>query len=79
MSSLPIMPCKKIPYLSRGDATRAAKAAPGQRPYECPHCGQYHLFSKSKREVKATRRRVRPRVHPTFPFPADPRIPDADA
>lgn len=57
MSSLPIMPCKKIPYPSRGDATRAAKAAPGQQPYECPHCGAFHLSSKSKREVKAMRRR----------------------
>jgi hypothetical protein len=53
---IPAMTCRKIPYPSRGDATRAAKAAPGQRAYECPHCGQFHLSSKTKREVKALRR-----------------------
>lgn len=54
-----VVACKKIAYVSRADATRAAKAAPGQRPYACPHCGQFHLSSKSRREVKAAKKRGR--------------------
>lgn len=51
------MACLKIPYPSRADATRAAQAAAkGLRPYSCPHCGQFHLSSKSKRQVKQRRK-----------------------
>lgn len=56
MSSIPSM-CLKIVYVSRADAVRAAKRAPGQRPYLCPYCGKFHLSSKSKRAVKIARKR----------------------
>lgn len=49
--------CLKISYVSRADAVRAAKRAPGQHAYLCEHCGQFHLSSKSKRAVKQARKR----------------------
>jgi hypothetical protein len=50
--------CLKIAYPSRADAVRAAGRTPGQRPYACQHCGQFHLSHKSKREVKQLRRKL---------------------
>ena len=50
--------CLKIAYVSRADAVRAAKRAPGgQQPYLCKHCDRYHLSSKSRRTVKQLRKR----------------------
>jgi hypothetical protein len=40
---------------SRQDAKRRAGRSPGLRPYLCPHCGCYHLSSKSLRAVKRLR------------------------
>lgn len=49
--------CLKIPYASRGAAHLAAKAQAGcPREYHCPHCGFWHLSSKSRREVKQRRK-----------------------
>ena len=48
--------CPKIPYPNRPAAQRAARGVSGQKVYLC-HCGQWHLSSKSKRQVKQLRKR----------------------
>lgn len=48
--------CLKIAYQSRGEATLALRATPGQHVYHCQHCGFWHLSSKSKRQAKLARK-----------------------
>lgn len=48
--------CLKVPYVSRADAQREARKGPKLRIYQCPHCGHWHLTSKTKSAVKRTKR-----------------------
>lgn len=49
---------RKVEYLSRADAKRAAaQTGKGTRPYLCNHCSKWHLSSKSRRQVKQLRKK----------------------
>lgn len=51
------MTCIKIAYPNRAEAQRAARRVAGQKVYLCSACGQFHLSSKSGRQVKQLRKR----------------------
>jgi hypothetical protein len=50
----------KVPYSSADDARQFCNGngRGTRRPYRCDHCGMYHLTSKSKKELRRSRRRT---------------------
>lgn len=51
------MPCRKIPYASRGEAQIVANRTSGQKVYRCKVCGAWHTSRRSDHEVRRARKR----------------------